>query len=117
MKEIKQQVIPEVQHVAVAVAGTEGVEFLGKNFTMTCPDAEKWNWFHKDKPIPESEESKLEKPYDDTTKGLYHCEHGTDTDTEKYYFYVQGRGERLLQTLGNAPTVSAVTSSTALFFL
>lgn len=114
MKEIKQQ------HVGVAFPGVEfpGVDFLGKNFTMTCPDARKW--FHKDKSIPESDGlEELTKPYDDTAKGLYHCEHGTDTDTdtEKYYFYVQGRGERLLQTLVNAPTVSAVTSSTALFFL
>lgn len=116
MKEIKQQVIPEVQHVAVAVADP-GVKFLGKDFTMTCLDAEKWKWFHKGNIIPGSKNSTLTKTYDDTAKGLYHCEHGTDTDTEKYYFYVQGRGERLLQTLVNAPTVSAVTSSTALFFL
>lgn len=116
MKEIKPQRIQEVQHVAVAVTGV--VEFLGKEFEMTCPDGETWMWFHKGNSIPGSEDT-LKRPYDDTTKGLYYCEHGTGTgtDTEKYYFYVQGRGERLLQTLSNAPTVSAVTSSTALFFL
>lgn len=112
MKEIKPQVIPEVQHVAVAFTG---VEFSGKMFTMTCPNNRKW--FHKGSIILGSEESTLSRPYDDTTKGLYHCEYGTDDSTVKYYFYVQGRGERLLQTLVNAPAVSAVTSSPALFFL
>ncbi|XP_075871355.1 T-cell surface glycoprotein CD3 epsilon chain-like isoform X2 [Nelusetta ayraudi] len=66
-----------------------GVEFSGKMFTMTCPKNGKW--FHKGSIIPGSEESTLLRPYDDTAKGLYHCEYGTDSSTVKYYFYVQGR--------------------------
>lgn len=85
MKEIKQQVIQEVEHVAAG-----GVEFSRKNFTMSCPGDGKW--FHKGNAIPGIDGFEFENPYDDTTKGLYHCEY-TDEVKVKYYFYVQGRGE------------------------
>lgn len=57
---------------------------------MTCPD--KGDWFHKGSRLS-SGNSIFEKPYDDTAKGLYYCENGTDPNKDKYYFYVQGRGE------------------------
>lgn len=65
-----------------------GVEFSGKNFKMTCPKG--GDWFHKGSRLS-SGNLILEKPYDDTAKGLYYCEYGTDPDKDKYYFYVQGR--------------------------
>lgn len=83
-EKVKLQVIQEFEHVVVAGE----VTFSGKNFTMTCPSS--GDWFRKTSTV-ESNGEKLEKAYDDTSKGQYHCEHGTAK--EKYYFYVQARGE------------------------
>lgn len=78
--------IKEFEHVVYP-----GVTFSGKNFTMTCP--REGNWFRKPSATAVSHGEALEKAYDDTSKGQYYCEYGDATAKEKYYFYVQARGE------------------------
>lgn len=73
---------------ASAFAG--GVSFWMKTFTMTCPGVGKW--FEENKLIEtDPEEQTLTVEYKDRRK--YHCEYGSDGNKEKYYFYVQGKGE------------------------
>lgn len=57
-----------------------------ENFTMTCPKA--GIWYNKAN-TNISEGKTLELKYENDKKGTYYCEY----DSEKYYFYVQGKGE------------------------
>lgn len=82
---------------------------------MTCLGEEKW--FHKNKEMGTlSGNETVTLTYSDRTKGLYHCEYvskddSNDNSKKKFYFYVQGKGERLSRLHG----CSAVTSSPSHF--
>lgn len=72
---------------ASAFAG--GVSFWLKTFTMTCPV--KGTWFEGNKPVNETPQDTLEVEYKD--RRTYYCQYNIDSKTDKYYFYVQAKGE------------------------
>lgn len=74
--------------IATVEAGEGGVTFWGEEFTMTCPEKGYFN--KRNKTIQTQGEMQLTLKYDDTTKGLHHCQYEESPET-KYYFYVRGK--------------------------
>nr|AIC33823.1 T-cell surface glycoprotein CD3 epsilon [Lutjanus sanguineus] len=70
------------------VKAKEGVTFWRENFTMHCPGDGTW---YKDNEVV-GNGTELELHYENSKKGLYHCQYSPDgTDKNIYFFYVKGK--------------------------